>query len=362
MKRLNENTFLILVVIVFIILCINPFLIVDKQKRNINEYENIRIFDFDESKYTHFTVSLNDTGEDIYVPNSSTAYHYGPSLIINEDGSIDEWFATPGNMSSEWDYIRYRHSSDGYEYDKEEIVLKPTKNSKDHYSVCDPGVIYFNGYYYLAYTSTCNGNKKGYDNNIFVSRSENPNGPFEKWNGEGWGGNPEPIVINPDEGSWGVGEPCFVIKDDTLFMYYSAYITRGSMTMVVTSNLNEDWPLSISEPQIAFNKIDGQDSNDVIYLEENEIFLSLSVGDRTYDSSFICVYESKDGINFERTDKIKDNFLDYAHSLGVTKRKDGHVVESEDNLLLGYAYGQTWGKWATRLVSINIETYKGEKH
>ena len=37
---------------------------------------------------------------------------------------------------------------------KEKIVLKPTPGSKDQCSVCDPGVIYFNDYYYL-YVSEC---------------------------------------------------------------------------------------------------------------------------------------------------------------------------------------------------------------
>ena len=37
-------------------------------------------------------------------------------------------------------------------------------------------------------------NPEGLCNQLYVARSKNPNGPFEKWNGNGWGGDPAPII------------------------------------------------------------------------------------------------------------------------------------------------------------------------
>ena len=42
---------------------------------------------FDKEKYEHVTLDIEDSGYDIYIPTSSTAYRYGPSIIKNEDGS-----------------------------------------------------------------------------------------------------------------------------------------------------------------------------------------------------------------------------------------------------------------------------------
>ena len=44
---------------------------------------------------------------------------------------------------------------------------------------------------------------------------------------------------------------------------------------------------------------------------------------------------------------------DYAHNLGVSKDGQGHI-DSNEALILGYAYGQTWGRWNTLFQKIRI--------
>jgi len=152
-------------------------------------------------------------------------YHYGPSLIINPDDTIDAWFASPGGPGSDgqhqWDYIRYRRSTDGGRtWTPDKIVLKPTEGSRDCRSVCDPGVIKIGNWYYLGVTAV--EDPKGHCNEVFVSRSARPDGPFEKWNGTRWGGLPQPILrFRSPPDVWGLGEPSFVVKDQTLFIYYT---------------------------------------------------------------------------------------------------------------------------------------------
>lgn len=365
-KKYSEDKYFLLVLLLFVLLIIEPFLpkkekeTIKEKEIEINEYEIVQEFKYDDSKNSHITCVVTDRGHDIYTPNSSTAYRYGPSFMLDDDGSVDAYFSSPGNMSSEWDYIRYRHMDKDGNWGNEEIVLKPNKKSLDSCSTCDPGMFYYDGYYYLGYTSTNNNELKGYDNQIFVARSEEPYGPFEKWNGNGWGGNPAPIIeYNDDPKFWGYGEVSFVIKDETLYIYYSAYVENGSMTLVKTAPLDENWPQNISDSKLAFNKRYGQDSSEVVYVEEYSRFMSFSIANRLTDCSSLCIYESLDGINFTCSEILEGAIEPYSHSVGVTKRSDGHI-KKDDQLFIGYAYGETWGKWATRIAPIEIETYVGE--
>ena len=160
-------------------------------------------------------VTATDSGYDIFTPTEGTdwGYRYGPAILLNQDGSIDAWFASPGTKSGdEMDWFTYRHSDDGGKtWTDEKVVLYPTPGSLDYLSVCDPAVFYYEGYYYIGYTSTIDNTNGGLCNSTFLARSENPDGPFEKWNGNGWGGDPWPIIYYTGPGNgWGEGEPSFV--------------------------------------------------------------------------------------------------------------------------------------------------------
>ena len=307
--------------------------------------------------YLVYKAEIEEEGTIIYSTANSGAHRYGPSIMKYEDGTMDAWFSSPGNNSTEWDWIRYRHY-DGENWSGERIVLRPTSGSKDRCSVCDPGVVYFNGYYYLAYTSTADSGRKGYNNSAFVARSENPDGPYEKWNGEGWGGYPEPIIkYDGDPNGWGIGEVSFVIRDDDLFIYYTYFDTNGGSTHLAKADLTENWPLTIREkgPVCPF---DNNDSLDVVYCDELDSFLAFSIEYRMSEGSRLIVYESDDGKNFSSVTTRKTNIEDYAHNLGISKNTDGHISLSDD-LLIGYAFGRYWGRWSTIFQKMELDV---EKH
>lgn len=303
----------------------------------------------------HTTINVTDSGYDIFTCNGY-GYRYGPSIMYYDDGSMDLWLSSPGNNSTEWDYIRYMHSDDGENWSEEEVVLRPTRGSLDHYSTCDPGVIYFNGYYYIGYTSTTN--PDGYDNDIYVARSENPNGPFEKWNGTGWGGKPAPIIDYTGEPEyWGVGEISFCIKEDKLYCYYSYYGDSGAQTRVNISDLSDDWPAKLYFKGIAFYRNEGEDSCDVAYIEEIDKFLAVTIGSRLTSQANITICESSDGVNYEKTDSVTENVHVYSHSVGITKKPDGSI-NLDDPLYVGYAYGNMgWGKWSCCFQPIEIQGF-----
>ncbi|MBE6574332.1 MAG: hypothetical protein E7652_08060 [Ruminococcaceae bacterium] len=302
----------------------------------------------------YINVSINeDNGYDLYkAPAGLPGYRYGPSFIVYEDGSIDAWFASGGSGLEQWDWIAYKHY-DGKSWSEEKCVLQPTPNSFDHYSCCDPGVIYTNGYYYLGYTSTLNENQG--DNNLFVARSKNPDGPYEKWNGSGWGGNsPMPIVyFSEDQSLWGIGEASFVELDGTLYLYYTNDGSSGRSTMIATADAtDENWPLTLETKGVALENGDC-DALDVKYVDEYERFLAVASEQRLTDNSFLSFYESRDGITFTKVDVCKRNVYEYCHNPGISGSENGHILKDRP-AFIAYAYGPEWGVWNTRMQSIEL--------
>ncbi len=318
------------------------------------------VFDFDafikqEQKKKKLTLKVDvpEQGITIFNTNDHGGYRYGPSIVRNADGSMDAWFASPGNNSTEWDYITYRHSEDGQNWSSERTVLRPTKGSKDRCSVCDPGITYFNGYYYQAYTAKEDSGRKGYNNSAFVCRSKDPDGPFEKWDGHGWSDDPEPLIAyDGDPDGWGIGEVSFVIKDDELLLYYTYFDTYGGYEALARADLVDDWPATLRFEGPVCPR-EHQDSLDVVYVEDLDVFLAFSIEYRMTESSRIIVYLSNDGTDFQKAETVKTNVMDYAHNLGISKGLDGHIT-SKDQLLAGYGYGRGWGRWSLKIQEVKI--------
>lgn len=305
-------------------------------------------------------MSIAGDGYDIYLltEGKEWGYRYGCTYLYNPDGSIDAYFACVGTISGEWDWISYRHSPDGgTTWENEKVVLTPTQNSMDHFSNCDPGVVYFNGYYYLGYTSTLN--STGFCNNVFVARSRTPDGPFEKWNGNGWGGPECQPIVYYDESwqEWGIGEPSFIELNGKLYMYY----TSGGSTMVATADAtNENWPATLQFHGRACVK-GSNDSLDIKYVEEWGKFVGVCTASRMSTASYLAVYTSDDGLNFTLADCVKEGTYQFLHNAGLSSRPNGHIRLSEDadKLRVIYAYGDGWGVWNTRIQPVTLALSTG---
>lgn len=307
-------------------------------------------------------MAVTGKGYDIYqLPEDQNwGYRYGCTYLYNDDGSIDAYFASPG-ADGEWDWIAYRRSEDGGKtWSPEKMVLTPTQGSMDDYSNCDPGVVYFGGYYYLGYTSTLN--STGACNNVFVARSKNPDGPFEKWNGNGWGGyDPQPIFYYYENyNKFGMGEPSFVELNGTLYIYYTNAAPSGEYTMVATADAtDENWPATIRHHGTAIKK--ETDSLDIKYVEDWGKFVGVATGSRMGPSSWIGVFESNDGFTFEMVDIVREGTLTHLHNAGLSSRRNGHIKLSEDadKLCVIYAHGEGWGTWNTRVQPISLTLSSG---
>ena len=288
-------------------------------------------------------------------------YRYGPSIIINPDDTVDIWTASPGG-DGQWDWIRHRHSVDGGKsWGTETVCLEATSGSADSSAVCDPGVIKFGEYYYLGYTATTT--DTGTYNHVFVARSKSPTGPFEKWNGSGWDSSvstrPEPFIeFTGAVADWGAGEPSFVQRGNTLFIYYTWMENGGSETRVATASTDDlNWPGHLDLHGVAIERLPGEDSTDVKYVDALGRFIGVGIASRFSGDSYAQFWESTDGLTFSPAFELRDNLQDWAHNCGISGTLNGHFDVNDDNLF-GYAYSEdntvSWGKWNTALHYITI--------
>ena len=306
----------------------------------------------DEDKYIQITAG--DTGIDIYNPGEiHGGYRYGPSMILNKDGSIDLWSASngPGDII---DLVTYRRLyNGGRSSTKETTAIRPTPETEDALWTCDPGAVKIGEYYYIGYTSTMDG--RGTDNNVYIARSKNPDGPYEKWTGSGWGDSCVPLVEytdNPD--CFGAGEPSFVLMGDTLYIYYSWCADEGATTRVATADAtDENWPATLEYHGECIPVKNSGDSADVKYVDEYGRFVAVFTEKRFSDDSYIAVWESFDGINFRPSGFVKENTGRKLHNCGISGRADGHIGAG-DPVYLSYAYGSDWGNWPTRLHQVSL--------
>ena len=301
----------------------------------------------------------DDKGFDVFSPyNTSYSYRYGPTILMNDDGSMETYYSSLGGFS-EWDHINYMHITAEGEVLPEETVLQPTPGSYDYNSCCDPGAIYFNGWYYIGYTSTIYRTQNV--NNVFVGRSKSPTGPFEKWNGNGWGGSAMPVIsYDGTTLCWGAGEVAFVELNGTLFIYYTLKSQAPSFyTMVVTADAtDENWPLTLSEPTPALTHGTAQSGADIKYVEAERKFIGVAIDYSFRENSHIRVYESKDGISFTETQKLYEGVYRYCHNIGLSGDLNGHIKKN-DKIYISYAYSdkpqsENWGQWATHMQEVRI--------
>lgn len=259
------------------------------------------------------------------------------------------------------DRFAYWHSSDGgTTWSDERDVMFPTEGSEDAYSVCDPGAAYFGGWYYIAYTSAPS-QYGGTYNHCYVARSQYPTGPWYKWNGSGWGGEPAKIIkFTGTTSQWGAGEPSIVVKDDVIFFYYTwteGAAEEGPTTRLATAPLSEDWPahLTVYGTVIDKSEFAHADHCDIKYVEDYDLFYAFHTYQRYRPYSKVAVWTSPDGKNFTYQGDMTGYFQSALGNLGVSADGQGHIRLSEQQFM-GYSYGHNAdGRWSTWFSPIYFE-------
>ena len=255
--------------------------------------------------------------------------------------------------STFWDQASYQRSEDGgINWSQEKMVLLPTEFSSDHFSVCDPGVARWGGYYYAGYTSTENLNMV--ENHVYIARSQSPEGPWEKWNGTGWttGTDVQPMIrYTDDPTAFGAGEPSIVVLDGTIYFYYSWNDSgTGIKTRLATADATDPlWPAHLDFHGVVIDKsaIAGSDHCDVKYREDIGKFQAVHTASRMSADSYIVLWQSDDGIRFEKIAELRDGLQPYLHNCGWSGDELGHIKPGVQQYI-AYAYGTDWGNWKTR--------------
>lgn len=320
-----------------------------------------KIFDNDEFP--------NDTG---------IGYHYGPCFVV-EGGNIHAWFTAPG--SPQWDEIDYRLSTDGGHTWTADVTACSGQNPpNDHVGGCaDPSVIKIGSYYYLAYGSNAYADEGNPNNHtdMYVARSTTPAGPFtQKWNGSGWGQNPVPIVdYDSYKPVYGVGEPSMVVKDGTIYLYYTYVGTDpekpnpqdpnnivSQIRLKTADASNPNWPATLTDPvnKVILNTEGNHDRISAKYIPELDRFIMMHHLRRLSEENYIQMYESPDGYTFYRTFRLDDNVAWFGHNSGLSGNGSGHIDPDDDNFI-AYAYDEDglyqWGDWETYLSPITLQRW-----
>lgn len=254
------------------------------------------------------------------------------------------------NAVTYWDQVAYKKSTDGgVSWSPEKLVLKPTEGTRDQYSICDPGLVKIGRYYYLAYTST--EDIRMIFNHTYVARSLSPEGPWQKWNGKSWATDPQPIIeFNGDKDAWGAGEPSMVVRNDSLFVYYT-WRDKGKheVRVAVADARSENWPNSLHYMGVALDQLNitNADHADVKYRPDLKKFQLLHTASRFEKDAYLMLWESSDGIEFQKVADIKGQGEPYLHNCGWSADNLGHQ-DPRKVQYIGYAYGKEWGNWKTK--------------
>ncbi|MBE7061655.1 MAG: hypothetical protein E7382_03875 [Clostridiales bacterium] len=340
---------------------------------------------YNNSLTTMYEVKLENDNRTIFNFTGNYSYRYGPSIIRTGtnaktgEGIYEALFSSdptlyPRSMYPEIsdeaaDVLTYRKSEDGGKTWSEEILsLVPTANSDDKFSVCDPGWIKVDDMYYCTYTSTRYSDAAGTYNHVFVARTKTPTDytSWKKWNGKDWGGSASPIVYYHGSAKYyGIGEPCILLLDGTIYLYYTYDGTLGNgkkvhQTRLATAPFCEDWPSKLQDKGVAMNRDDSEDSMDVKYDDTNNIFLAIDTYNRFSRSSRVKFCVSYDGLNFKELNMSEDSSesLPRVHNAGIAGDSIGHIDTEVDNFVC-YAYQPDdggWGKWNTAVQSFSCET------
>lgn len=303
---------------------------------------------------------LANSGWDIF----NGTYRYGPSMIINDDNSIDCWLAGTLGYGGETDVGIYRKSYDnGLTWTPDAAAVRPTVASEDWHWTCDPGTIKIGDYYYITYTSVLW--PGGVDNNLFVGRTKDPAGTcIEKWGVGGWGSEPKPIVaFDGLKGQWGAGEGSMVVVGDTLYLYVT-WVEDIFETRIYTADAtSENWPETLKYRGIAYRHDSlGEDSADFKYVDAYKCFISVATGDRFSDDCYIHVNVSYDGIYYRSEVRLKhkteNSLLESGmHNMGISGDSAGHIDIFNKQHFIGYAYapaGSAWGVWGLRFAPVQF--------
>ena len=218
--------------------------------------------------------------------------------------------------------------------------------------MCDPSVVKVGGYYYMAYTGAPSDTTYSNDHWVFLARSTSPNSGFVKWNGTGWGGQPEPIIVPARMTGYAIGQPSLVIKDGVMYVFYECHARDIWQTRLSTAPLGADpasWPtrlqnrgVVLEHPGFDLSTTCGgnalAESTDVTYSDQAGRFMAVTTNAATFKYSALQTWESTDGLDFTQAITQTVEHQHYPRDPGLTVDQQGHL-DTSSNGAMAYSYG-----------------------
>ena len=342
----------------------------------------------------------------------TNGYAYAPATVYDE-GQYHQFYCSTGNLSDmyyqyahtstgrirfleSWDHIRYRTSKNGSVWSAPSIAISQSPNYQGNpypsriydapYNTypagqsfyfptnaencaCDPAIVNGDdGYWYLFYA----GNIDNYNTVVYVARSKNIQGPYEKYAGNNsWDRmalNPKPILKKRsnrpanDPYYYGIGQVS-VIKYSGKFHVWFAEMSRdfnnGTYTkryhvavnnVTDLENVNMDNPSQSSVPidvvmHDSNNGLDPSDNTRWHFSDFGEVRMNVRTGGQRFEmwvpnkylqlNTYIRKYYSSDGIHWTLDRNYKEGPYNYIHNVGVSGDGNGYVYNDKYMLSFG---------------------------
>lgn len=349
----------------------------------------------------------------------TTAYAYAPATVYF-DGQFHQFYCSTGGLSDmhyqpaegntyngrvrfeeSWDHVRYRTSKNGFVWSNPSIAITQAQNDpnntypsrlhdspyKDYPSdkryffstnaencACDPAIVNGDdGYWYLFYA----GNIDYYNTVVYVARSKNIQGPYEKYAGNNvwdrWTLNPLPILkkLSPpnylldvgltniklyhpanDPYYYGIGQVSVVRYSGKFHVWFAemsrdfdnnGYAMRYHVAVDKVTDLENVYMNDPSQSSVKIdvlthdnnNGVDPSDNTHWHFSDFGEVRMSVSgksgrfemwVPDKyNEEDTYIIKYYSDNGIRWVLDESYKDGPYNFIHNIGVSGDKHGFV-------------------------------------
>ncbi len=314
----------------------------------------------DTGRYLKLEVQ-DSLGSIAYPEAGSGAAVFDPCFIQYKNGNIDGWYTVTGSNTGETWIVH-----NAYDYNKKtwsayKSVIQTESGSLDSYSVSQPSAIKVGDYYYIAYTGSSN-NEEGTQGNcsgIFVARAANPEGPYQKWNGEGWGGAPRPFIYydGPDT-MQGASGASLIELDGTLYIYYtwnSADLSGNPVNeirLAKSSAVDLNWPGAL-QTYGSVCKGKGRTSDiEVKYSEETGKMFAIGIESVSDEDSAIVCFEGNTPELLTRVSSVRSGVYNFISSIGISGSVNGHLrAQNVSTPFVMYSYESASGNGYTYRIS-----------
>ncbi|HLL60882.1 MAG TPA: hypothetical protein VK338_04150 [Candidatus Nitrosocosmicus sp.] len=293
-------------------------------------------------------------------------FTYAPS-IIKENGRYHAFYcSTGGNIGSinqgegAWDYVRYSSSSDGRTWTRPEVKAYALGHQGIDMSACDPGVVYYQGYYYMYYGSAYRtiidrNNIPHFLTNIQVARSSTINGQYLTYTERNtWEFRPrdpkklimpfvptrtQPIRDNcvPNQQNnclieifYGLGQPSVIVKNGRLQMWFTDD-TRDAQGADRTYMVESDNPVLWNVGTAREISIQSASSTDVKFDMSIQKYVRIDDREGHSRNSYLAISYSADGIGWEPFTTLipHEQFPNFAHNTGFSSDREGNIISNE---------------------------------